>query len=218
VADPAPLVIVGAGGHAKVVIDIFRAHAAAFRLVGVTDADPRAREVNGAPVLGDDAQLAELRRQGVAFAFVALGDNARRADLAARVIGLGFRLANAVSPGALVSPSATLGVGVAVMAGAVINAEAVVGDGAIVNSGAVLEHDTRIGRFAHLGPNSTVAGRAQVGDRTLIGAGATVIPGVRIGSDVVVGAGAVVVTALESGVVAVGAPARAAPRPGTPAP
>jgi len=202
------LVVVGAGGHAKVVVELFRQGRRRFDLIGFTDLDPSPRRVADLPVLGDDEQLARLRDEGVRFAFAALGQNELRAQAGARLAALGYDLPNAVSRQAAVSPSADLGRGVAIMAGAVINAEAVVGDLAIINSGAVVEHDCQVGEAAHLGPNSVVAGGVTIGARSFLGAGASVIPGIRIGADVRVGAGACVICDLADGVLAVGVPAR----------
>lgn len=209
-AEPSgQMVIVGAGGHAKVIIDLCRSAWPDLEIIGLTDLDGTPRLVNGLPVLGGDGQLDRLRAEDVRFAFVALGDNILRRQAADRLQALGYRLPSAVSPRASVSPSVKLGIGVAVMHGAVVNADALIGDLVIVNSGAVVEHDCRIGADTHLGPGSVVAGGVQIGARTLLGAGSTVIPGIRIGEDVVVGAGACVTRDLPSRSVVVGVPARA---------
>jgi UDP-perosamine 4-acetyltransferase len=204
----ARLVIVGAGGHAKVVIELFRAARPELAIVGLTDADPTRREVLGVPVIGDDGVLARLRAEGVTHAFVALGDNRARDAASRRLDMIGFDIARVVSPAATVSPSVNLGRGVAVMAGAVINAEAHVSAFAIVNTGARIDHDCRIGRAAHIGPGAALCGSVTVGERTLLGVGASALPGVHIGDDVVVGGGACVTGDLADGVTAVGVPAR----------
>lgn len=206
-----PIIVLGAGGHAKVVVELLRA--SGRTVAGLLDADPTPRTVAGAEVLGDDLLLPRLRAEGVADAFVALGDNRLRGDVARRAAAQGFSLVNAVSPQAVLSPSARLGVGIAVMAGAVVNAEATIGDLAIVNTGAVLDHDVRIGEAAHVAPGCALAGAVTVGARAFLGVGCSVIPGVTIGEDAVVGAGAVVVRDVPSGAVAVGVPAhRRTPR------
>lgn len=199
------VIIIGAGGHAKVVIDLFRS--LGTTIVGLTDADDKPRDVLGVPVLGNDAALQGLFEQGARNAFVALGDNARRLDMGLRLQALGFNLLTAVSPRAAVSPSARLGAGVAVMAGAVINAEAEVGDLVIVNSGAVVEHDVVLGRACHIGPGAVLAGQARVGESTLLGAGSSVAPGRQVGANSVIGAGGCVVRDIPADVVAVGVPA-----------
>lgn len=202
-----PVVVLGAGGHAKVVLEVLRE--AGETVVGLTDADPAPRAVLGAPVLGTDAALPDVLARGCRRAFVALGDNAVRRRVAEQAMALGFELASAISPRAVVSPSARLGRGVAVMAGAVINADAEIGDLAIVNTGAVVEHDCRLGAAAHLGPRAALAGGVVVGEGAFLGVGASVIPGVTIGAAAVVGAGACVVRDVPEGARIAGVPARA---------
>jgi UDP-perosamine 4-acetyltransferase len=205
---PAPLIVIGAGGHAKVVIELLTA-SGAYRIVGLTDADPSPRRLLGFEVLGGDDILPRLRAEGVAHAFVALGDNALRQKAALKARGLGFALVNAVSPTASLSPSAHMGVGVAVMAGAVINACGAVGDFAIVNSGAVVDHDAVLGEACHIGPGCALAGCVTIGPRAFLGVGVSVTPNITIGQDTIVGAGACVTADLPAGILALGVPARA---------
>ena len=199
------VVIVGAGGHAKVVIEIFRA-------CGTTIAgciDEAAREpVLGVPLLGGDSVLASLAAAGASRAFVAVGDNALRKRLTERVVSAGFALERAISPRANVSPSAVLDAGVAVMAGATINALAVVGTGAIVNTNASVDHDCSVGAFAHCAPGVNLAGCVTVGEGAFLGVGVTAIPGVRVGEWTIVGAGAAIVDDLPARTTSRGVPAR----------
>ncbi len=201
-----PVVVIGAGGHAKVVIELLRA--GGREVAGVLDADPSPRTVVGAPVIGDDSALARLRTEGIEEAFVALGGNALRARVGAAARAAGFRLANAVHPGAVVSPSARLGQGVAIMAGVCLNAETRVRDLAIVNTNASVDHDGDLGEACHVAPGCALAGAVTVGARAFLGVGCRAIPGVRIGEDATVGAGAVIVRDLPAGVIAMGVPAR----------
>ena len=177
-------------------------------MAAIVDADPTPREVLGVPVVGDDLALRELRERGFSKLFVAVGDNRLRQTLGRKGRELGFELVNAIHPSAIISPSARLGVGVAVMAGAVVNAESQVGDLAIINTGAVVDHDCRLGAACHVGPASALAGGVVVGDRTFLGVGVRVIPGVSIGADTVVGAGGVLIRDLPDAVLAIGAPAK----------
>lgn len=202
----AGVVMIGGGGHAKVVIESLRA--AGESIAAIIDADPTPREVLGVPVVGDDLALRDLRNQGLSRLFVAVGDNRLRETLGRRARELEFSLVNAVHPSAVISPSARLGDGVAVMAGAVINAESQVGDLAIINTGAVVDHDCRLGTACHVAPASALAGGVSLGDRAFLGVGVRVIPGLTIGDDTIVGAGGVVVRDLPAGVLAVGAPAK----------
>jgi UDP-perosamine 4-acetyltransferase len=201
-----PVVILGAGGHAKVVVELLRARGQT--IVGLLDADSTPRQVLGVDVIGDDLRLADLRRDGVAHAFVALGDNRLRAEAGRRLGELGFELVNAVSPQAIVSPSVRLGAGVAIMAGAVINADGRIDDLAIVNTGAVIDHDAWIGEAAHVAPGSALAGNVTVGRRAFLGIGCSVVPGVNIGDDAIIGAGACVLRDVEAATTAVGVPAQ----------
>ena len=202
-----PVVVLGAGGHAKVVIELIRSEGL-YEVAALLDADTTPREVLGLPVIGGDEKLAELRASGVAHAFVALGGNALRLKVARKAQALGFTLVNAISSTAIISPTARLGVGVAVMAGAVINAEAEVQDLAIVNTGARIDHDCVLGEACHVAPGSALAGCVTVGRLAFLGVGTAAIPGVRIGEGATVGAGACVVKDIPPNVLALGTPAR----------
>lgn len=202
-----PVVIVGAGGHAKVIVELIRAEGR-YHPVGCTDSGAAAGGVLGLPWLGTDEALPALRAQGVRHAFVALGGNALRLKVARAVEALGFELVNALSPRAVLSPSARIGRGVAVMAGAVVNAEASVGDLAIINTNASVDHDCVIGEAAHVAPGCALAGNVRVGALAFLGAGTAVIPGITIGEGATVGAGAAVVRDVAAKTVAVGVPAR----------
>ena len=203
----APVVVIGAGGHAKVVIELIRAQGL-YDVMGCTDREPQRRDVVGAPILGSDDVLPDLYAQGVRHCFIALGDNALRRKVARQVTSLGFQLVNAISPKAVVSPTARLGRGVAVMAGAVINADATVGDLAIVNTRAAIDHDCEIGEAAHVAPRAALAGSVRIGPLAFVGAGAAIVPGIRIGESTVIGAGATVISNLGPNLVAVGVPAK----------
>lgn len=202
----AGVVIIGGGGHAKVVIESLRA--AGKTVAAIVDADPTPREVLGVSVVGDDLALPDLRAQGHSELFVAIGDNRLREKLGRKAQGLGFTLVNAIHPSAIVSPSAQVGEGVAIMAGVAINADSRIGDLAIINTGAVVDHDCVLGAACHLGPASALAGGVTIGERVFLGVGARAIPGVAIGADTTVGAGGVVVRDLPDAVLAIGVPAQ----------
>ena len=126
----AGVVIIGGGGHAKVVIESLRA--SGKTVAAIVDADATPRQVLGVPVVGDDAALADLKERGFSELFVALGSNRLRQKLGAEARELGFTLVNAIHPSAVISPSAKIGEGVALMAGVAINADSRIGDLAIV--------------------------------------------------------------------------------------
>lgn len=200
------VVVVGAGGHAKVAIEALRF--SGWQVIGCTDRDETERLIVGAPVLGNDEILPNLRAAGVRFAFPALGSNALRAKIGDELVALGFELPNAIAPAVTVSATARVGRGVALFAGASINADSDIGDFAIINTNASIDHDCRIGKGAHIAPGCALAGRVEVGARSFIGIGTAVIPGVRIGDDCMIGAGSAVISDVPSGVTALGVPAR----------
>jgi UDP-perosamine 4-acetyltransferase len=203
---------VGAGGHAKVVIEIVR-EAGGYDLVGLLDprSELHGQHVLGVPVLGDDTLLPELRAEGVEAAFIGVGavdDTTVRRRLFTAMKDHGFKPVNAIHPAALLSPSARVGEGVSLMPRAVVNAEASLGHNVIVNTGAVVEHDCVLGDHVHVASGATLTGGVRAGDGAVVGAGATVLPGVSLGEDAVVGAGAVVIRDCPPGATVGGVPAR----------
>ena len=202
-----PFVIIGAGGHARVVIELARA-TNAFSVCGLIDPRPSAQTVLGVPVIGGDEKLRVLQREGIGHAFVAIGDNRIRQKVAMQLALHGFIQPALTHPSAVLSPSARVEPGSLVMARAVLGTEAVLAAGAILNTGAVADHDCILSAYCHVAPGSALAGAVTVGERTLVGVGSSVKPGVRIGSDTVIGAGAAVVDDVANGVTAVGVPAR----------
>lgn len=206
VPGPRRLLVLGAGGHARVIVDIVRASGTFDDMVLVAPDGPDV--LDGVPRVGGDEVIDELHADGIRWAFVALGANGLRQRLAGDLLARGFALANAVHPSAYVAPSATLGHGVAIMAGAVVHPGSTIGDLTIVNTRASVDHDCTVGVACHIAPGATVCGTVRIGDRSWIGAGATVIEGRCVDSDVLVGAGATVVTDLSGGALALGTPAR----------
>ena len=202
-----PMVLVGAGGHAKVIIEAFRAMGG-FALVGLLDPAPPSPTVLGVRVLGDERRLDGLRREGISHAFVAIGANAVRAGIAARLDALGFMQPVAIHPSAFVAPSARIAAGAIVMARAVLGTDSRAGRLVIVNTGAIVDHDCALEEASHVGPGCTLAGNVVVGARALLGAGSAVRPGIRIGADALVGAGSAVVKDIAPGSKVAGAPAR----------
>ena len=200
------LVIIGAGGHARVLIELFRAMGG-FELVGVV-AHTAPKDPLGLPLLGDESRLKRLRAEGVESAFVAVGDNMARARLGAWLEKLGYGLPVAIHPSAFVAPSARVSPGAVVMARAVLGTDAVLEGLAILNTGAIADHDVVLEEASHAGPGSVLAGHARLGARALLGAGSAVRPGVSIGPDAVVGAGAAVVEDVPLAATVAGVPAR----------
>lgn len=203
------VVLIGGGGHARVIADIIET-AGEYRIAGFTSGEGiGAPPLLGYPCLGGDDALGGICTGGVAYAFIAIGDNARRRACTATALAAGFELCNAISPHAVVSRHAAIGIGAAIMPGAVINAGARIGDGVIVNTNASIDHDCAIGDFAHVCPGCALAGCVTVGEESLLGTGCRVVPGVTIGRESQVGSGSVVTRDIASHTVALGVPARA---------
>jgi len=203
-AAPAPLLLFGAGGHARVVADAALLREGRGQIYG-SDRDPlrcRGELVPGVGLLPvGDAMLRDF-----SAVHIAIGRNAAR-EKEAGAWGP-ERLATVMHPAAVVSPLAAVGRGCFVAAGAIVGPGASMGMGVIVNHGAVVDHDVQLGAFCHVAPNATLGGAVCVGRRVLVGAGAVVLPGIVIADDVVVGAGAVVRAPLLSAGTYVGVPAR----------
>lgn len=207
-----PIIGLGAGGHARSLLEALRS-AGEFEVVALLDDDPArvGGEVLGVPVRAADAALERLRREGVGHAFVGIGGvtrpDGRRAAFE-RLAAAGYALPPVVHASAVVSPWARLGAGAQVLAGAIVNAAATLADGAIVNTAAVVEHDCAVGRGAHVAPRATLGGHVTVGDGAHVGMGAVVAEGRSIGAAAFVAAGAVVVADVPAGARVAGVPAR----------
>lgn len=200
------VLILGAGGHAKVVADILCCRGTP--VMGFLDDDPTTWGATrlDLPVLGGIATYREYMPSGL---ILGIGDiTARQAVVERLGRDARHRWCNAIHPHATVARSVQLGCGVAVMAGAVLNADITLGDHSVVNTGATVDHDCAIGAYAHIGPGAHLAGGIRVGRAALIGIGASITPRLTIGEGAVVGAGSVVVGDVPASTTVKGVPAR----------
>ncbi len=213
------VVIIGAGGHGRVVLDILRAEGA-HRAVGFLDADPalEGQWVDGLKVLGPVNQLPKLRRQKIKGLIVGIGDNRTRLQYAQLVEqGGGFELINAIHPSAVLSPNVILGRNIVIAAGAVVSTSVRLSDSVIINTNAVVDHECLLAPGVHIAPAAVLAGRVSVGSGALIGLNATILPCLHIGEEATVGAGAVVINDVPAHATVVGVPARVI-KPAPPSP
>lgn len=198
----ADVIIIGAGGHAKVIADIVLCQG--HNVLGFLDDRPDAAGAYGIPVLG---RVADYTRYLHARFLIGIGSAAVRQKLARQLQGVQWH--TAIHPTAVVSRlGVTVGEGTVVMANAVINPGARIGDHCIINSAAVVEHDNDIGSFVHISVGARTAGTVTIGDGTWVGIGAAVSNGLTVCGGCMIGAGAVVVKNIDVPGTWVGVPAR----------
>jgi UDP-perosamine 4-acetyltransferase len=209
-----PVIILGAGGHARVAIDMLRR--TGCDVIAAVDADPRLHGTafHGVPVIGDDHALERytpaqvqlvnaIGNRAVAAGNSALGPRRKAFEL---FTARGFRFAAVVSPQAIVAGD--LGIACHVFAGAIVQVGAAIGDNAIVNTGAQVDHDCIVGPHCHIASGAVVCGNVQIGAEAHIGAGAVVVHDRVIGAGAVIAAGAVVVADVPPGATVMGVPGR----------
>lgn len=202
--DKNKLLILGAGGHGKVVADAAQSMQQWSDICFLNDTT-----VSDYPykIIGDFASLVNWRSD-FSQIVVALGDNKKRARLVQQCKQFDFTLVTIIHSTAYISNSAVIGCGSVVFAQAVINAGAIVEEGCIINSAAVVEHDCVIKDYTHVSPNAALAGGVIVGEYSWIGIGSNIIEKTIVGRNVIIGAGSVVINNIPDNCVAVGVPAK----------
>ena len=191
------IVLYGAGGHAKVILNILEAQG---KTVGaVVDDNPNLTEFMGKEVIHGVNDASPI--------IVGIGINGIRRKVVEKLAPATV-FETAIHPSAIVSPHATIAEGTVVMQGAIVQSCVQVGKHSIINTGASVDHDCVLVDFVHVSPHATLCGNVSVGEGTWIGAGAVVIPGIRIGKNCIIGAGSVVVKDIPDGVKAYGNPCK----------
>jgi sugar O-acyltransferase (sialic acid O-acetyltransferase NeuD family) len=203
------LIIWGAGGHGKVVLDVARAARTSVEIVFVDDScsAPGAR-FSDCELLPPSGGIELLKTRGHSFFIVAVGDNRVREQRFKEGINRKLVPVSLIHPSAIISAAAFIGDGTVILPRVVVNAGAVIGRNCILNTGAIIEHDCHIGDHVHLAPATTLGGGVTVEPYALVGLGAIALPGTLIKEGATVGAGAVVVDSVPPGAVAVGVPAK----------
>lgn len=199
--------ILGAGGHARVVADA--CESSQRRVAGFLGPEGG---LDGIPHLGGDERLEDAGFASSHDFVVGVGDQQLRTDLSRALLDRGANLVTVVHAAAVVAPSVELGPGSVVFAGAVVNPGCQLGGWVIVNTNATVDHDARLARGVHVCPGATLAGDVTCGESAFIGTGASVIRGIEIGARAVVGAGAVVIEDVPPDATVVGVPARSLDR------
>lgn len=201
------LLVVGAGGHGKVVAETAELLKRWDSVVFADDKFPELTRIGKWPVVSS-ANFLDIEKNGFTDFVVAVGDNKTRLKIQRKGLHSALIPVSIVHPSAVISPTVKLGRGTVVFANAVINADAVVGEACIINTTASIDHDCVLGDGVHISPGGLLAGDVAVGNCSWLGIGSSVIQCTNIGKNVIVGAGAAVVSDISDGVTAKGVPAR----------
>lgn len=202
------IIIIGAGGHASVIIDIIECmknNKHQVRIKGLLDDSKDKTHFMGYKIL-DKVKNAHLYNSKDTEFIIAIGSNEVRKSISKKLQNLKYFIA--IHPTAIIGSNVDINKGTVVMPRAIINANTIIGKHVIINSGAIVEHDNKIKDFVHISPGSTLAGGVEVGESTQVGANSTIIPLIKIGCNSVIGAGSTVIRNIESKVVAVGNPCK----------
>ncbi|MGI5887115.1 MAG: acetyltransferase [Syntrophomonadaceae bacterium] len=205
-----PIIIIGTGGHAKVLIDTLKSQSA--NIIGVTNPAPElyGKDIMGIPIIGDDESILQYGINDIVLVNgIGMASNfSRRMEIYDTFKKRGYIISKVIHSSAVISPEACLAEGVQVMAGAIIQALATIGINTIINTKASVDHDCKIGNHCHVAPGATISGGVTIEDNVFVGAGAVIIQGIHIGASCTVGAGTVVTENVMEGTTVVGSPAR----------
>lgn len=200
------LLIVGAGGHAKVVTDLVLENKQ-YELVGYIDSD-FSKKYRDICVVGEDADLSKFYEEGVSCVFVALGNNQLRQKIQVKCEKIGYAVVNIISSRAYISPTVEMGKGNVIMNGAILHASTRLGNGCIINTNASVDHDCVIGDYTHVAPGVAISGFTHVGRECCLGTGSRIIDRIVVGDRVTLGAGGVIINNVENDTIVVGVPAK----------
>jgi UDP-N-acetylbacillosamine N-acetyltransferase len=204
------IVIWGASGHAIVIADILRLQGE-YEVFGYLDSVNSHRHgtmFHRARILGGEEQLERLLSQRIYHIIMGFGNCDARLSMAERIKPLGFELALAIHPSAIIASDVVIKAGTVVAAGAVINPGCQVGENVIINTSSSIDHECVIEDGAHISPGVHLAGKVTIGRAAWIGIGTSIIDHTSIGSGTIIGAGSVVVRDIPDRVVAYGNPAK----------
>lgn len=198
------LLIIGAGGHGKVVAEAALL-SRKWEQIAFLD-DNKTGDILGVPVVGRISELSSFREE-YDYGFVALGDNEKRLLLMKKLIIYDYKIPTIIHPSCIVSIFSDIGEGTVILSGSIIGTDTKIGRGCIINTASSIDHDCTIGDGVHISPGVHIAGGVTIGAKSIIYTGASIINQIMIGTNSVVGAGAVVIHDLPSDVTAIGIPA-----------
>lgn len=200
------LLILGAGGHGKVVADIALLMGR-WDNIAFLDDRKDLQNVAGISVIGKLEHYDRLR-SCYQCAFVAIGDNKARIKWMERLYSSGYVIPSLIHPRSVISQTSCIGPGSVVMAGSVINACSVIGKGCIINTGATIDHDNVIEDGVHISPGVHIAGSVSIGQNTWLCIGSCVINNIKIGRNSIIAAGTTVISDVSDSVLVAGVPAK----------
>ena len=204
------LILIGGGGHCKVVISILK-KLRNFEIVGIVDNYKVESSIEGIKIIGIDNDLEDFFKSGIKNALITVGsikNNSKRYKLFTLAKNIGYKFPIIVSPDAIVDSSVSIGEGTVIMPGCIINISTSFGKNCIVNSGAIVEHDCKIRDHCHLAPGVHISGSVEIDELSFIGIGSTIIQGVKVGKNVTIGAGSVIIKDIPDNAVVVGNPGK----------
>lgn len=205
------IILVGGGGHCKVIIDILKENNDYDEILISDLKENLGKEILGIKIEYTDDQLEDLYKKGYKNAFVSMGKveiNEQRKKIFNKIKNIGFNTPVIISKSANVSQYSEIGEGTFIGKNVVINPGTQIGKNCIINTGSIIEHDCIIEDNVHIGPGAILSGGTYVGKNSFIGTGAIIIQNINISQDTLIGAGAVVVKDINEPGVYVGTPAR----------
>ena len=193
------MILIGASGHAKVILDILEK--SGVEILFLLDKDPTIKELLGYKVKLDEEYVYDNNQEYL----ISIGSNLIRKNIAEKLI---LNYGWGIHPSVILGDDVSVGQGTVLMAGSIVNSSTSIGNHCIINTSASIDHDCQLDDFVHISPNATLCGGIEVGEGSQIGAGSVVIPNLKIGKWVTVGAGSVVIENVPDGATVVGNPAR----------
>lgn len=205
-----PILIIGSGGHAKVLVATLRL--VQREILGITEADlcKFGGMVSGIPIIGNDEAIFQYKPNEIELVngIGSVGQLKKRMEVFQSFKRQNYFFTSVIHPSAIVVDDVRLGEGVQIMAGTILQAGCSICDNVILNTGAIIDHDCEIGAHTHIAPGAVLSGAVKIGETVHIGTGAVIIQGIKIGSESIVGAGAVVISDIPAQKKAIGVPAR----------
>lgn len=190
-----PVIILGAGGHGRVILDLLQK--LNYDVRGFSDPDQTlwGKTIDGVPVIGSDDKILNLDTDEIhlVLGVGGTGDNSLRKHLFTFFSSRHYTLPSIVHPSAMIASNVIMGKGSIAMAGSVIQTGCRIGDNVIINTGSLVDHDCIIENHVHIAPGAVISGNVMIHNGSHVGTGATIIQNISIGEEALVAAGAVVV-------------------------